>query len=136
MRLGIDSGGTFTDFVFLGAGEGWVHKVPSTPADPLQAILAGVAEMRPQGLAGVEVVHGTTRGTNAFLERQGARVALLTTAGFEDILYIGRQTRPELFNLMVEKPPEILPRELVLGVQERLGADGSALLPLTDEEIS
>ncbi len=136
MRLGIDSGGTFTDFVFLGAGEGWVHKVPSTPGDPLQAIITGVAEMRPQGLAGVEVVHGTTRGTNAFLERQGARVALLTTAGFEDVLYIGRQTRPELFNLMVEKPPEILPRELVLGVQERLGADGAALLPLTDEEIS
>ncbi len=135
MRLGIDSGGTFTDFVFLGAGEGWVHKVPSTPAEPLQAILAGVAEMRPQGLAGVEVVHGTTRGTNAFLERKGAKVALLTTAGFEDILCIGRQTRPELFNLMVEKPPEILPRERVLGVKERLGADGATLLPLTGEEI-
>jgi N-methylhydantoinase A len=136
MRLGIDSGGTFTDFVFLGEGEGWVHKVPSTPADPLQSILAGVAEMRPQGLAGVEVVHGTTRGTNAFLERKGARVALMTTAGFEDVLSIGRQTRPELFNLMVEKPPEILPRERVLGVKERLGADGAALLTLTDEEIS
>ncbi len=136
MRLGIDSGGTFTDFVFLGEGEGWVHKVPSTPGDPLQSILTGVEEMRPQGLKGVEVVHGTTRGTNAFLERKGARVALLTTAGFEDILYIGRQTRPELFNLMVEKPPEILPRERVLGVQERLGADGGALLPLTPEEIS
>lgn len=136
MRLGIDSGGTFTDFVFLGEGEGWVHKVPSNPADPLQAILTGVAEMRPRGLNGVEVIHGTTRGTNAFLERQGARVALLTTAGFEDVLYIGRQTRPELFNLLVAKPPEILPREFVLGVQERLGADGAALLPLTDQEIS
>ncbi len=136
MRLGIDSGGTFTDFVFLGEGEGWVHKVPSTPADPLQAILSGVAEMRPQGLAGVEVVHGTTRGTNAFLERNGARVALLTTAGFEDVLCIGRQTRLDLFNLLVEKPPEILPREFVLGVQERLGADGAVLLPLTDQEIS
>ena len=136
MRLGIDSGGTFTDFVFLGEGEGWVHKVPSTPADPLQAILAGVAEMRPQGLNGVEVVHGTTRGTNAFLERKGARVALLTTAGFEDVLGIGRQTRPELFDLMVEKPPEILPRARVLGVRERLGADGAALLSLTGEEIS
>lgn len=136
MRLGIDSGGTFTDFVFLGKGEGWVHKVPSTPADPLQAILEGVKELCPKGLAGVEVVHGTTRGTNAFLERQGARVALLTTAGFEDVLFIGRQTRPELFNLRVEKPPELLPLERVLGVRERLGADGRSITPLTPEEIS
>jgi len=136
MRLGIDSGGTFTDFVLLGAGEGRVHKVPSTPDDPLRAILAGVSELCPQGLAGVEVVHGTTRGTNAFLERQGARAALLTTAGFEDVLFIGRQTRPELFNLQVAKPPEILPRERVLGVKERLAADGSVLTPLTGAEIS
>ena len=93
MRIGIDTGGIFTDFVFLGAGQGRVHKAPSTPADPLQAILAGLKELRPQGLAGVEVVHGTTVGTNAFLERRGARVALLTTQGFEDVLFISRQTR-------------------------------------------
>jgi len=136
MRLGIDSGGTFTDFVLLGAGEGRVHKAPSTPADPLEAILEGVKELCPGGLAGVEVVHGTTRGTNAFLERQGARVALLTTAGFEDVLFIGRQTRAELFNLRVEKPPELLPRKRVLGVQERLGADGRSITPLTPEEIT
>ncbi|MBI4796058.1 MAG: hydantoinase/oxoprolinase family protein, partial [Deltaproteobacteria bacterium] len=136
MRLGIDSGGTFTDFVFLGEGKGRVHKTPSTPADPLQSILTGIAELRPEGLNGVEVIHGTTRGTNAFLERQGARVALLTTAGFEDILHIGRQTRPELFSLTVEKPPEILPRERVLGVKERLGDDGRVITPLATEEIS
>jgi N-methylhydantoinase A len=136
MRLGIDSGGTFTDFVLLGAGEGRVHKVPSTPADPLRSILEGVKELCPQGLKGVEVVHGTTRGTNAFLERKGARVALLTTAGFEDVLFIGRQTRPELFSLTAEKPPEILPRERVLGVKERLGADGRVITPLATEEIS
>ncbi|MDD2903544.1 MAG: hydantoinase/oxoprolinase N-terminal domain-containing protein, partial [Syntrophales bacterium] len=111
MRLGIDSGGTFTDFVLLGEGEGRVHKVPSTPADPLKSIIDGVSALLPQGLEGVEVVHGTTRGTNAFLERQGAKVALLTTAGFGDILFIGRQTRPELFTLQVAKPPEIGPRE-------------------------
>jgi len=136
MRLGIDSGGTFTDFVLLGEGEGRVHKVPSTPADPLKSIIEGVSELLPQGLEGVEVIHGTTRGTNAFLERQGARVALLTTAGFEDVLCIGRQTRPELFTLQVAKPPEILPRERVLGVQERLGADGRVITPLTGAEIS
>jgi N-methylhydantoinase A len=136
MRLGIDSGGTFTDFVFLGAGEGRVHKVPSTPADPLRSILTGITELRLEGLDRVEVIHGTTRGTNAFLERQGARVALLTTAGFEDVLCIGRQTRPELFSLTVEKPPEILPRERVLGVRERLGDNGRVIIPLTPGEIS
>jgi N-methylhydantoinase A/oxoprolinase/acetone carboxylase beta subunit len=135
MRIGIDTGGTFTDFVSLEAGEGRVHKVPSTPQDPLQAIVTGLSEVRPQGVAGVEVVHGTTVGTNAFLTRQGARVALLTTRGFEDVLFIGRQTRRELFNLAVDKAPEILPRERVLGVKERLGPDGRILTPLTADEI-
>ena len=76
MRIGIDTGGTFTDSVFLGAGEGRIHKVPSTPDDPLAAILTGLKELCPEGLQGVELVHGTTVGTNAFLERQGARVVL------------------------------------------------------------
>ena len=76
MRIGIDTGGTFTDFVFLGAGEGRIHKAPSTPDDPLAAILTGLKELCPEGLQGVEVVHGTTVGANAFLERQGARVGL------------------------------------------------------------
>lgn len=134
-RIGIDTGGTFTDFVFLGAGKGRVHKVPSTPQDPLQAIVTGLGEMRPQGLAGVEVVHGTTVGTNAFLTRQGARVVLLTSRGFEDVLFIGRQTRRELFNLAVDKAPELLPRERVVGVKERLGPDGRILTPLTADEI-
>ena len=111
MRLGIDTGGTFTDLVCIGAREGRVHKVPSTPDNPLRAILAGIKELRPEGLEGVEVVHGTTVGTNAFLERRGAKVVLLTTQGFEDVLAIGRQTRRELFNLNVEKAPELLPRE-------------------------
>jgi N-methylhydantoinase A len=136
MRIGIDTGGTFTDFVLLGEGEGWVHKVPSTPAEPLKAILSGLRELRPEGLTGVEVVHGTTVGTNAFLTRRGARVVLVTTWGFEDVLFIGRQTRRELFNLAVAKPPELLPRTRVVGVRERLRADGSALVPLTSEELS
>jgi N-methylhydantoinase A/oxoprolinase/acetone carboxylase beta subunit len=93
-RIGIDTGGTFTDFVSLGGGAGRVHKVPSTPQDPLQAIVGGLGEVRPEGLAGVEVVHGTTVGTNAFLTRQGAKVVLLTTQGFEDVLFIGPGTAP------------------------------------------
>jgi N-methylhydantoinase A len=136
MRIGIDTGGTFTDFVCLKEGKGRVHKVPSTPRDPLAAIGRGLKELCPQGLTGAEVVHGTTVGTNAFLQRRGAKVALLTTRGFEDVLFIGRQTRRELFNLAVTRPPELLPREQVLGVAERLGADGRVLTPLSAEEIS
>ncbi len=135
-RIGIDTGGTFTDFVWLGDGEGRVHKAPSTPQDPLQAIVTGLAELRPDGLDGAEVVHGTTVGTNAFLTRQGSRVVLLTTKGFEDVLFIGRQTRRELFNLGVDQAPELLPRAQVLGVRERLSADGRILTPLDADEIA
>jgi N-methylhydantoinase A/oxoprolinase/acetone carboxylase beta subunit len=135
MRIGIDTGGTFTDFVSLAGRAGRVHKAPSTPADPLQAIVTGLGELCPEGLEGVEVVHGTTVGTNAFLTRQGARVVLLTTQGFEDVLFIGRQTRRELFNLGVDQTPELLPRERVLGVRERLAADGRILTSLTPDEL-
>lgn len=135
MRIGIDTGGTFTDFVCLGEDEGRVHKVPSTPDNPLRAILAGLRELKPGGLHGAEMVHGTTVGTNAFLTRRGARVALIATAGFEDVLFIGRQTRAELFSLAPTKPPELLPRERVVGAAERIGADGSVHTPLSAAEL-
>ena len=135
MRLGIDTGGTFTDLVLLGNGEGRVHKVASTPEDPLAAILQGVAELCPEGLEGVEIIHGTTVGTNAFLTRRGARVVLVATQGFEDVLFIGRQTRGELFSLTPRRSPEVLPRERVVGVRERVLADGRVLTPLTAAEI-
>ncbi len=135
-RIGIDTGGTYTDFVSLRNGEGRVHKALSTPAEPLNAIAAGLKELCPQGLAGAAVIHGTTVGTNAFLTRQGARVALLTTRGFEDVLFIGRQTRRELFSLAAARAPELLPRERVVGVKERLGPDGRVLIPLSGEEIA
>jgi N-methylhydantoinase A len=136
MRIGIDTGGTFTDFVFLGEGLGRVHKVPSTPENPLDAILTGLRELRPEGLQGVEIVHGTTVGTNAFLTRRGANVVLITTQGFEDVFSIGRQTRTELFSLAPTKPPALLPRERVVGVAERLLADGSVHLPLNIDEMA
>lgn len=135
MRLGIDTGGTFTDFVALEETGGRVHKVPSTPGNPLRAILQGLRELCPQGLTGAEVVHGTTVGTNAFLTRRGARVVLLTTAGFEDVLFIGRQTRQELFSLSPVKPPPLLPRDRVVGVRERRSADGAVIVTLTPEEV-
>ena len=95
IRVGVDTGGTFTDFVFEVKGGLQVFKLPSTPADPSTAIVAGlnrIAELAGAKLR-IEVVHGTTVGTNALLQRRGARTALITTSGFEDVLAIGRQAR-------------------------------------------
>ena len=123
IRVGIDTGGTFTDFVFLGPSRMWIHKVLSTPHDPAQAIVRGLEEGGVSG-GGFEVIHGSTVATNALLERKGARLAFLTTAGFEDLLEIGRQTRRELYNIMVEKRLPLLPRRLCFGVRERTLAGG------------
>jgi N-methylhydantoinase A len=136
MRIGVDSGGTFTDF----AWNGGVLKLPSTPDDPAQAILVGVkqilaahSDVDPRE---VKIVHGTTVATNALLTRSGGRVALVTTAGFEDVLEIGRQDRPELYDLHPTLPPPLVPRELRLGVAERIGVDGEVLEPLLPETIA
>src|SRR4051812_38540239 len=101
IRVGVDTGGTFTDFVFEHDNRLHVFKLPSTPSDPSQAISDGLARICETGLtlSDLEVVHGTTVGTNALLQRRGARTALVTTRGFEDVLVIGRQARPELYNL-------------------------------------
>src|SRR5713226_7961628 len=107
IRAGVDTGGTFTDFVFEVNGRLHIFKLASTPADPSLAITEGlrrIAELRSATLGDVEVVHGTTVGTNALLQRRGARTALVTTRGFEDVLVIGRQARPELYNLNSVKP--------------------------------
>ncbi len=123
LRVGIDTGGTFTDFVFLSPDRLWVHKVLSTPHDPGEAILRGLKE---SGVfeSGLDLIHGSTVATNALLERKGARTALLTTAGFEDLLAIGRQTRRELYNILVERRSPLIPRELCFGVDERTVFDG------------
>ena len=124
IRVGIDTGGTFTDFVFLSPEKMWVHKVLSTPADPGEAIIRGLRESGV--LEGrLDVIHGSTVATNALLERKGARLAFLTTAGFEDLLAIGRQTRRELYNIMVEQRTPLIPRDLCFGVPERTHFDGT-----------
>jgi N-methylhydantoinase A len=137
VRVGIDTGGTFTDFVYQFARALRVFKIASTPDDPSRAIAAGLesiaAEIGPA--VTVEVVHGTTVGTNALLQRRGARTALVTTAGFEDVIEIGRQARPELYNLNAVKPPPLVPAELRLGVRERVAANGEILEALRDHEI-
>ncbi|WP_241245611.1 hydantoinase/oxoprolinase family protein, partial [Candidatus Protofrankia datiscae] len=141
--LGVDVGGTFTDLVAVGDdGRMIFGKVPSVPADPSEAVLDAV---RGAGLAGplagsgpgrggaagvVErFAHGTTVATNALLERRGARTALVTTHGFADIIEIGRQNRPALYDLTRDRPPPLVPRELRYTVVERTGPDG-VIVPL------
>jgi N-methylhydantoinase A len=138
VRVGVDTGGTFTDFVFAAGGQWRVFKLASTPDDPSRAIREGlkrVSEAAGARLAQIEVVHGTTVGTNALLQRRGARTALVTTLGFEDVIEIGRQARPELYNLNAVKPPPLVASELRFGVRERVAASGEVLEPLSEKEI-
>ena len=123
MQVGADTGGTFTDVV---ADDGTVVKVPSTPADPAGALRDGLAGFdRPARLA-----HGTTVATNALLERRGAPVALVTTRGFADVIEIGRQDRPSLYDSDADRPVPLVPREWRLEVEGRLGADGAEVTPI------
>src|SRR4030095_3574782 len=138
VRVGVDTGGTFTDFVFQLNRQLQIFKLPSTPHDPSLAITSGlqkVAELTGARVESLEVVHGTTVGTNALLQRKGCRAALITTAGFEDVLAIGRQARPELYNLDVVRPEPIVPDSLRFGVRERITASNEVLLALDDAEI-
>jgi N-methylhydantoinase A len=128
--VGVDTGGTFTDFVFEAEGSLRVFKLASTPCDPSLAITEGLRRIaRETGarLGLMEVVHGTTVGTNALLERRGAKTALVTTAGFEDVLAIGRQARPALYDLNATRPPPLVPDALRFGVRERVTASGEVL---------
>jgi N-methylhydantoinase A len=139
IRIGVDTGGTFTDFVYQQGRRLHVFKLPSTPSDPSQAITDGLNRICTEtGLtfAEIEVVHGTTVGTNALLQRRGARTALITTKGFEDVLVIGRQARPELYNLNAVKPPPLVDDDLRFGVTERVVASGEVIEPLQETELS
>ena len=128
VRVGIDTGGTFTDFVYQAGRDLRVFKIASTPDDPSRAIAEGIERVAAEtGSRAIEVVHGTTVGTNALLQRRGARTALVTTEGFEDVIEIGRQARPELYNLNAVKPPPLVPSELRFGVHERVTATGEVL---------
>lgn len=156
MRIAIDTGGTFTDCVYVKDGVLAVLKVLSTPDDPARSVLEGIRRItdslgigtskyssqvdsgrgstnlqKPQ----LEVRHGTTMGTNALLERKGARVAFVTTAGFEDTIAIGRQNRQDLYNWMATPKPCLVPADLRFGVNERVSAEGKILLSPSDEEL-
>ncbi len=122
-KIGVDTGGTFTDIVMFAKGNLFTHKVLSTPSNPAHAVIKGVSDIlnRHNGDASndTEIVHGSTVATNALLERRGARIALVTTAGFEDILEIGRQTRQSLYDIFIERPAPLVPAERRFGVRER-----------------
>ena len=160
--IGIDVGGTFTDFVLLEEGRIRVHKSPTTPDDQSRGIVAGLSELlsfpflseapSPLSQNGVGVgvggggggggerewgliVHGTTAATNALLERKGARTALLTTAGFADVIEIGRQNRPHLYALHQQRAPQLVLAELRFEAIERLDVDGNALTPLNEAAL-
>jgi N-methylhydantoinase A len=134
-RLGVDTGGTFTDFVYSEGGELCVHKVLSTPQAPEKAILQGIAELG-VSMDDLRIIHGSTVATNALLEGKGARTAYITNRGFGDILTIGRQARRELYNLQPEPSAPPVPPELCLETGGRRAADGSILEPLTDDDIA
>src|ERR1700727_875043 len=133
LRVAIDTGGTFTDCVWTDTtGLLRMLKIFSTPADPSQAIVEALSKIDHQGE--FVLLHGTTVGTNALLERRGARTALVTTAGFRDVIEIGRQNRPRLYDLTALPPPPLVGRDLRFTVAERVGASGVAV-ELADLEL-
>jgi len=134
LRIAIDTGGTFTDCVYLRGGEIEVVKIPSTPADPSLAVVKAIIQIGSEDP--IDLCHGTTVGTNTMLERKGARAAFVTTAGFEDTIAIGRQTRASLYDWFAPVPVCLVPRELRFGVPERVSAEGEILRSPTDDELT
>src|SRR5438477_310208 len=134
LRIAIDTGGTFTDCVWVEGGVLKTLKVFSTPDDPSRAI--GEVLHKIGASSGFTLLHGTTVGTNALLQRKGARVALITTAGFEDVIEIGRQARPQLYDFFFDRIAPLVPRELRFGVKERTDAEGRILERPSDAELA
>ena len=135
MAVGIDTGGTFTDFIAVTGGDVTVRKVPSTPDDPARAVLDGIRGLPGAGEAR-RIVHGSTVATNALLERKGARTALITTKGFEDVIEIGRQTRPRIYDIMVERFSPLVDRSDRFGLAERTGPFGEVEKDVSVEEVT
>ncbi|MGC2110551.1 MAG: hydantoinase/oxoprolinase family protein [Candidatus Korobacteraceae bacterium] len=125
IRVAVDTGGTFTDCVWIERGKLRMVKVFSTPADPSQAIAEALSKIAAS--AQLTLLHGTTVGTNTLLQRKGARVAFVTTAGFEDTIEIGRQNRPKLYDLLFERVPPLVERDMRFGVPERVDSTGAIL---------
>src|SRR5262245_50804775 len=140
-RIGVDVGGTFTDFTVFGETEGkvWFFKVPSTPHDPSEAIQTGVRQiietlkLDPKDIS--HLGHGTTVATNMIIERRGVQTGLLTTKGFRDALEVARQVRPSLYDYSVRKPDPLIERANRLEVNERLDSHGEVVDPLDQAQL-
>ena len=140
--IGVDVGGTFTDFYAIDNATGDFHvgKTPSTPTNPAEAILTGLIALCEQHAIPLDAIerlsHGTTVGTNALIQRKGGRITLITTRGFRDLLEIGRQTRPHMFDLYLDHPPALIEREHRFELHERIGAAGEVVHAPSDDAIS
>jgi N-methylhydantoinase A len=136
LLVGVDVGGTFTDLVLFDEASGAVRvaKVPTTVRNQADGVLAALAEAAATPADLKIVVHGTTTATNALLERKGARVGLITTRGFRDVLELGRRTRPTPYGLKGTFEA-LIPRELRLEVTERMDAEGQVVTPLDEDEV-
>jgi N-methylhydantoinase A len=140
MRVAVDTGGTFTDCVVADRKGIRILKVfsgsPGSPEEASHAIVDGVRRLIEEAAyTSIDIVHGTTVSTNSLLERRGARVALITTHGFEDLIEIGRQARPRLYDLDVRRDPPLVPRRMRFGLKERTAANGTVLVRPTDHEL-
>jgi N-methylhydantoinase A len=133
LRVAIDTGGTFTDCVWIDRGHLRMLKVFSTPADPSQAIVEALRKINHPGE--LVILHGTTVGTNTLLERKGARTALVTTAGFEDAIEIGRQARPKLYDFFFDRIEPLVPADLRFGIEERTASNGEILISPSPEKL-
>lgn len=133
LRIAVDTGGTFTDCVWMDRGRLRMLKVFSTPQDPSRAIVDALRKIAHQGE--FVLLHGTTVGTNTLLERKGARTALVTTAGFEDAIEIGRQARPKLYDFFFDRIEPLVARDLRFGVEERTASDGEILTAPSMDEL-
>lgn len=141
MRIGIDIGGTFTDFVIFDEESGTfeTYKTLSTPHDPAEAVLNGLQQLQTSNLQSpvpnLSIIHGSTVATNALLERKGARTALIATRGFRDVLAIGRQTRIDIYDFFADRPEPLVPADRRLEVTERVDHQGNILIPLDTAEL-
>jgi N-methylhydantoinase A/oxoprolinase/acetone carboxylase beta subunit len=134
IRIGIDTGGTFTDFVIYSNGKIQIKKIPSTPKDPSESIFKGISDLIKR--ESIQIIHGTTVATNSLLEKSGGPIALLTTRGFEDILFIGRQARKKLYSLKGGVQTSLLRHSHCIGLDERTAASGITLKSISKNEIN
>jgi N-methylhydantoinase A/oxoprolinase/acetone carboxylase beta subunit len=134
IRIGVDTGGTFTDFVIYANRTIEIQKIPSTPHDPSQAILEGIQNYQKAPFF-LSIVHGTTIATNSLLERKGGQIAFITTKGFEDILFIGRQIRRNLYSLKGEERRHLLARQNCFGLEERTTASGKVTKEISARDL-